>query len=156
MELLKALCQVHAPSGEEQNMAEFLLKYIAREKKNWLADPELFYGDGLQDCIILKFGKPRTAIFAHMDTTGFTVRYGNQLLPIGSPDAEAGTVLVGTDSYGPIECTLDYDHEEHALYKFARTIERGTTLTYQVDFHETKTFVESAYLDNRLGIYAAL
>lgn len=156
MKLLKELCSVHAPSGEEHNMSDFLLRYIATEKQNWKVQPEIFHGDGLQDCIILKFGKPRTAIFAHMDTTGFTVRYGNQLLPIGSPDAEAGTPLVGKDSLGPIACTLEFDHEDHALYNFARSIERGTTLTYQVDFREGKTFIESAYLDNRLGIYAAL
>ena len=91
-----------------------------------------------------------------MDTVGFTVRYGNQLLPIGSPDAEAGTKLVGEDTFGAIECTLDYDHDNHALYKFARAIERGTSLTYHVDFREQKTFIESPYLDNRLGIYASL
>lgn len=156
MKLLKDLCSVHAPSGEEHSMSEFLLQHIGKERKNWKVQPEIFHGDGLQDCIVLKFGKPRTAIFAHMDTTGFTVRYGNQLLPIGSPDAEAGTPLVGTDSLGPITCTLEFDHDDHALYKFARSIERGTTLTYQVDFRESKTSIESAYLDNRLGVYAAL
>ena len=144
MKLLKELCEVHAPSGEEKNMGEFLLKYIEEEKNFWKVQPELYYGDALQDCIILKFGKPRTAIFAHMDSIGFTVRYGNQLLPIGSPDAETGTVLVGKDSLGPIECTLEYDQDNHALYKFARPIERGTTLTYQVNFHETKTAIDSA------------
>lgn len=156
MKLLKELCSIHAPSGEEYNMTEFLLKHIAREKKRWKVQPEIYHGDEFQDCIILKFGAPRTAIFAHMDTVGFTVRYGNQLLPIGSPDAEAGTKLVGEDTFGAIECTLDYDHDNHALYKFARAIERGTSLTYHVDFREQKTFIESPYLDNRLGIYASL
>ena len=156
MKLLKELCAIHAPSGEEQSMAEFLLKYIDQEKKLWKVQPEVFSGKDLQDCIILKFGKPRTAIFAHMDSIGFTVRYGNQLLPIGSPDAEPGTVLLGADSLGPVECTLDYDRDHHALYKFPRNIERGTTLTYQVNFREGKDFVQSAYLDNRLGIYTTL
>jgi putative aminopeptidase FrvX len=156
MKLLKELCSIHAPSGEEYRMTEFLLNYIGKVKRTWKVQPEIFHGNGLQDCIVLKFGSPRTAIFAHMDTTGFTVRYGNQLLPIGSPDAETGTPLVGADSFGPIECTLEYDHDDHALYKFPRAIERGTTLTYQVHFHESKTFIESAYLDNRLGVYASL
>lgn len=156
MELLKELCGIHAPSGEESNVARFLLNFIAKEKKGWKVQPEVFYGEDLQDCIILKFGKPRTAIFAHMDSVGFTVRYGNQLLPIGSPDAESGTILVGHDSLGPIECTLEYDHEDHALYRFARTIDRGTTLTYQANFRESKQAIESPHLDNRLGIYAAL
>lgn len=154
--LLKQLCQIQAPSGEESSMTQFLLDYIKKEKKNWVAKPQVFYGDDFQDCIILKFGKPRTAIFAHMDSIGFTVRYFNQLLPIGSPDAEAGTKLVGQDSLGKIECELMFDHEQHALYKFGRVIERGTSLTYKIDFKETASTIETPYLDNRLGVYNAL
>lgn len=156
MKLLKELCAIHAPSGEESRMTEYLLDYISKNKKDWKTEPEVFHGNDLQDCIILKFGKPRTAIFAHIDSIGFTVRYGNQLLPIGSPDAESGTVLVGEDSLGPIECTLEFDAENHALCRFSRGIERGTTLTYQSNFKEGKTYVQSAYIDNRLGVYAAL
>lgn len=156
MKLLKQLCAVHAPSGEEETMTDFLLTYIEKQKAGWKVKPEIYYGDALQDCVVLKFGNPRTAVFAHMDSVGFTVRYGNQLLPIGSPDAEPGTLLVGKDSLGPIECTLEYDQDNHALYSFARPLDRGTTLTYKADFRESKSAVESAYLDNRLGIYTAL
>ncbi len=154
--LLKQLCEIHAPSGQEVSLKEFLLKYIKKEKKHWLTEPEIIEGEGFQDCLILKFGKPRTAIFAHMDTVGFTVRYFNQLASIGSPDAEAGTKLVGHDSLGPIECELEYDREDHSFYQFGRAIERGTTLTYKIDFRETKEFIQTPYLDNRLGIYNAL
>lgn len=154
--LLKQLCHIHAPSGEESSMTSFLLGYIKKEKKNWKVKPQIFHGDDFQDCIILKFGKPRTAIFAHMDSIGFTVRYFNQLLPIGSPDAEAGARLVGEDSLGKIECELMFDHEQHALYKFGRAIDRGTSLTYKIDFKETATTIQTPYLDNRLGIFNAL
>lgn len=154
--LLKQLCEIHGPSGSEGGVKAFLLDYISREKKNWKHKPEIIQGDEFQDCLVLRFGKPRTAIFAHMDTVGFTVRYFNQLVAIGSPDAELGTKLVGIDSKGPILCELEFDKENHAFYKFGRAIERGTTLTYQVHFKETKEYIESAYLDNRLGIYNAL
>ncbi|MCC6836494.1 MAG: M20/M25/M40 family metallo-hydrolase [Cytophagales bacterium] len=154
--LLHQLCQVHAPSGEESSLQEFLLQYIKKESKHWKAKPQVIAGEQFQDCIILKFGKPRTAIFAHMDTVGFTVRYFNQLLSIGSPDAEAGTKLVGHDAHGPIECELEFDKENHAFYKFGRPIERGTSLTYKIDFRESEDYIESAYLDNRLGIFNAL
>ncbi|HEY9004710.1 MAG TPA: M20/M25/M40 family metallo-hydrolase [Ohtaekwangia sp.] len=156
MKLLKQLCEIHAPSGNEVLMKEFLLKYIAKEKKNWKTKPAVIHGDEFQDNIILKFGKPRTAIFAHMDSIGFTVRYFNQLLPIGSPDAEKGTKLVGEDSLGPIECELEFDKENHAFYKFGRQIDRGTELTYKVNFRAGKEYIQSAYLDNRLGVYNAL
>ncbi len=154
--LLKQLCEVHAPSGEEYRMKEFLLKYIQKARKNWKVKPEIFEGEELQDCIVLKFGKPRTAIFAHMDSIGFTVRYQNQLLPVGSPDAEMGTRLVGEDSMGLIDCELEYDKENHAFYKFGRQIDRGTTLTYMPNFRDQKNFIQSPYLDDRLGVYTAL
>lgn len=154
--LLKHLCEVPAPSGHEKPLSDFLLRWIKKEKKKWKVQPTIVVGEEFQDCIILKFGKPRTAIFAHMDSIGFTVRYFNQLLSIGSPDAEMGTKLVGRDSLGPIECELEFDKEDHAFYKFGRPIDRGTCLTYKVDFREMKDYIETAYLDNRLGIYNAL
>ena len=155
-QLLKQLCTLHAPSGQEVAVKDFLLQFIKNESKNWEHKPQIIHGEGFQDCLILKFGKPRTAIFAHMDTVGFTVRYFNQLLSIGSPDAEMGTKLIGKDSLGEIECELEFDKENHAFYKFGRPIERGTSLTYKIHFRETKEYIESAYLDNRLGIYNAL
>lgn len=156
LNLLKSLCEVHAPSGEEFRMKEFLLQYIKKEKRNWKHQPQIIQGEQFQDCLILKFGKPRTAVFAHMDTIGFTVRYFNQLVSIGSPDAEAGTRLVGTDSKGQIECTLAYDHDQHAFFQFGRPVDRGTSLTYYIDFRETKEYIQTPYLDNRLGILNAL
>jgi putative aminopeptidase FrvX len=154
--LLKQLCEVQSTSGHEVAMKSFLLNYLKKNSKNWKAKPEIIHGEALQDCIILKFGKPRTAIFAHMDTVGFTVRYFNQLLPVGSPDAEPGTKLVGQDSLGLIECELEFSKENHASYKFGRSIDRGTQLSYKIDFRESKQYIQTPYLDDRLGIYNAL
>ncbi len=154
--LLKQLCEIQAPSGHEKPMKDFLLEFIKKESKTWKSKPTIIHGEEFQDCLILKFGKPRTAIFAHMDSIGFTVRYFNQLLSIGSPDAEMGTKLVGKDSRGLIECELEFDKVDHAFYKFGRPIDRGTALTYKIDFRESTDFIETAYLDNRLGIYNAL
>lgn len=154
--LLKQLCSVHAPSGEERALRDFLIAYVKKASKNWKTKPQLIFGEEIQDCLILKFGKPRTAIFAHMDSIGFTVRYTNQLVSIGSPDAESGTKLVGRDALGDIECELELDKEGHAFYKFGRPIKRGTSLTYKIDFRETKDTIQTPYLDNRLGILNAL
>ncbi|GAB3228021.1 hypothetical protein GCM10027346_12060 [Hymenobacter seoulensis] len=92
-----------------------------------------------------------------MDSIGFTVRYGKQLVRIGGPDAETGYHLVGHDSGGDIECTLLVDEETEALsYDFHRDIDTGTELTFRCDFRETDTTVQSCYLDNRLGVWNAL
>ena len=155
-ELLELLCNVHAPSGEEGAMKEFLLECINKHKSRWRVKPEIISGDHIHDCIILRFGQPRTAIYAHMDSVGFTVRYKDQLVAIGGPDTDHPHILTGNDSLGPIECTLRTSHEGHLFYDFPRAIQTGTSLTFQCDFRETPDYITSCYLDNRLGIYASL
>ncbi|GHE52447.1 aminopeptidase [Roseivirga thermotolerans] len=136
-------------------MKDFLLKYVKKNKSFWKVEPEIIHGPEFQDCLILKFGKPRTAIYAHMDSIGFTVRYQDQLVPIGGPKAETGYKLVGEDALGPIECELvENDGDLH--YKFARGIQRGTELVFKCDFRESEEYVQSCYLDNRLGVFNAL
>jgi putative aminopeptidase FrvX len=154
--LLKTLSGIFAPSANEILMKEFLLTYIEKNKKNWLITPEIIIGKDFQDCILLKFGTPRTAIFAHMDSIGFTVRYENQLVPIGGPDVESGYKLVGKDSFGEIECTLEVDDDHRIYYKFGRAIDRGTELVFKQNFIESSESIQTCYLDNRLGIYNAL
>lgn len=154
-DLLKTLCQIHAPSGNEVAMKEFLMSYVEQESAGWKVKPEVIAGDEFQDCILLKFGEPRTAIFAHMDSIGFTVRYNDQLVPIGGPKAENGYRLVGEDSMGPIECEL-FNDEGNLFYKFPRGIDRGTELVFKCDFRETKDYIQSCYIDNRLGVLNAL
>jgi len=157
MQLLKQLCQIHAPSGNEKNMTDFLLNYIESHKVQWKVQPVIVNNEDFQDCILLVFGKPRTAVFAHMDSIGFTVRYGHQLVPIGGPATKTGYTLTGSDAEGEITCTLKYDEEEGELsYNYHREIERGTELVFKCDFRETDETVQSCYMDNRLGVWAAL
>ncbi len=157
MKLLEQLCAIHAPSGNETLMTEFLLNYINTEKQNWLTQPEIYSGEGFQNCIVLIFGKPRTAVYAHIDNIGFTVRYNNQLIKIGGPKTETGYQLTGNDAEGFINCTLKLEAETNALiYQYEREIERGTDLSFKPNFREDDNYVQSPYMDNRLGVYNAL
>lgn len=160
MKLLKKLCKTQAPSGDEAAMTKLLLKYIKKNKSDWKVEPKVYYGEDLQDCIVLKFGKPKTAIFAHIDSIGFTVRYGKELVKIGGPRTIEGTKLVGKDNKGDIECELLVIENEEGPngleYVFEREIDRGTNLTFKCDFIENETHVQSCYLDNRLGVWNAL
>ena len=159
MELLKTLCQIEAPSGSEQNMTEFVLDYIKRNQDSWKVKPELFYGDGFQDCIVLVFGKPNTAIFAHLDSVGYTVKYNNKVVKIGGPSTKEGIVLVGQDSQGRIEEKLQHKTDKDGnktLFVGGREVERGTTLTFKANFRESDDFVQCCYMDNRLGVWNAL
>lgn len=156
MDLLKEMCRIEAPSGNEGAMKTFILDYINKNKSQWAANPEVIHGPEIQDCIVVKFGNPRTAVFAHMDSIGFTVRYQNQLVPIGGPDAKSGYKLKGKDSLGPILCDLEIGEKNELYYKFGRGIERGTPLVFDSHFRETDDYVQTCYLDNRLGVYNAL
>lgn len=158
MELLKQLCAIRAVSGNERVLTDFVLKYIGETEKNWKVKPKVIQGEEFQENIILVFGKkPRTAIFAHLDSIGFTVRYGNQLVKVGGPVIENKIKLVGSDSQGEIECKLKVSKKNQSFgYKFDREIDRGTNLTFKPDFRETKNHVQCCYMDNRLGVWNAL
>lgn len=157
--LIKEMCSIHAPSGNETGMKEFLLNYIAKHSKNWKHKPKVVHGKGFQDNLVLIFGKPRTAIFAHTDSIGFTVRYGKQLVKIGGPVTTKGFELVGTDSKGQQTVVLDVKENKgfrEISYKGKRDFERGTELVFKQHWVEDKDFIQSCYLDNRLGVYNAL
>ena len=160
MELLKSMCAVHAPAGNEVKMKEFILNYLKSNESSFIVKPEVISGNEIQDCIILKFGKPRTAIFAHMDSIGFTVRNGKQLIKLGGPRTNEGTELIGTDSNGFIDTELlvieDDSGQTTLEYIADRELDRGTELVFKPNWREDDHFVQCCYMDNRLGCYNAL
>ena len=155
LSLLKTMCAIHSPSGNEVGMKDFILDYVKKESKNWKHKPKVIHGKGFQDNIILVFGKPRTAIFAHTDSIGFTVRYGKQLVKIGGPRLEKGYELVGSDSKGKCEATLNIV-KDALEYKAKRNFDTGTELVFKANWREDKDYVQCCYMDNRLGCYNAL
>ena len=155
MKLLKKLCSIHAPSGEENNISEFIIEYINSNMQNWKVKPKIYSGDGFQDSIILSFGKPKTAIYAHMDSIGFTVKYNNEIIKIGGPVVKNGIELIGSDSKGKVEGKIIKKNEK-IFIDFKREIDRGTSLTFKMNFKEDNDYIQSCYLDNRLGVWNAL
>jgi len=155
MKLLRDLIEIHSPSGEEFRMKAFLLDYVRKNQVKWRVQPEIFEGDELYGGLILSFGKPRTAIFAHMDTVGFTVRYQDQLVPIGGPSFDENYRLVGNDFLGPIECGIK-EKSGHLFYDFPRAIATGTSLVFKPELEVSEEWITGPGLDNRLGIYNAL
>ena len=155
--LLKDLQSIQAPAGDESKMKYFLIDYVKNNNKKWKVKPELIHGEDFQDCLILKFGKPRTAIFAHMDSIGFTVRYGKELVKLGGPRITSGMKLVGEDSKGTIETELRSNDETKKIsYELNRDIDRGTNLTFKPNWREDDDFIQNCYMDNRLGVWNAL
>ncbi len=157
MDLLKKLQDIYAPAGEEDALKDFILDYIDQNSKNWKAQPVVLAGDDFQNCIVLVFGKPRTAVFAHMDSIGFTVRYDNHLIKLGGPVTDSGIQLFGYDQEGKIETELIKDEGNQSLRcEFSRTIEPGTNLVFKSNWTEDEDSISNCYMDNRLGCYNAL
>ena len=153
--LLFDLLNTNSVSGNETPMTEFLIDHVIKRKGDWKVQPEVYFGDKLHDCLLLKFGNPKGAVFAHIDTIGFSTRYENQLVPIGGPEIEDGTKLVGKDSLGLISCKIILN-DDLVFHDFPRSIDRGTLLSYEQSIIIDDKFIQAAYLDNRLGVYNCL
>lgn len=152
--------EVRSASSDEGRMKEFVFDYVRANQDKWKVKPEIIEGRGFQDCIILVFGKPTTAIYAHMDSIGFSTGYDKELIKVGGPRIIEGIELVGSDSQGEIETELmvieNEDGGSDISYVFDREIDRGTLLTFKPNFRETDEYVQSPYIDNRLGVWNAL
>ena len=71
------------------------------------------------------------------------------------PVTTEGIVLVGEDSQGKIEGKI-IKKDKKIFIDFEREIDRGTSLTFKVNFRDTEDFVQSCYMDNRLGVWNCL
>ncbi len=160
MKLLEDLIAIRGASSDESRIKEYILQYVENQKDTWKTIPAIYAGEEMQDTLVLVFGKPRTAIYAHIDSIGFSVGYDRDLIKVGGPKLIDGTLLVGSDSNGEIEVEMVvYEDEQrnlHPQYLGERILDRGTILTFKPNFRETEKFVQSPYLDNRLGVWAAL
>ena len=157
MKLLEEMQNIFSPSGEEDLMKEFLINYVKKNQHNWKRKPKIIFGDDFQNCLILVFGKPRCAIFSHIDSIGFTVGYDNELIKLGGPIVEDGIMLTGCDSKGKINTKILYNKKNKKIFcDFKRSIDRGTNLVYKSNWKETKNYVQNCYMDNRLGVWNSL
>ena len=95
IKLLKKLQSIMAVTGNEERMKTFLLKYIQQNKKNWKTLPKIIHGHKFDNMIILVFGKPRTAAFAHMDDVGFITGHNNKLFRLGNTKEQNKDKLYG-------------------------------------------------------------
>ncbi|MCB0497194.1 MAG: aminopeptidase [Cyclobacteriaceae bacterium] len=156
LKLLEALCGVSSTSGNESEMKNFILQVVKKESPKWKCEPQVIEGEGFQDNLMLVFGNPSIAFYSHMDTVGFTTRYQNQMVTIGSPEPKPDDVLVGEDSMGPVECSLKIEKNGNVHHQFGRSIEPGTPLTYKPNFKQKDDILVSQGLDNRVGIFVLL
>lgn len=158
-QLLKDMCAVHAPSGNETAMKLFILDYLKKNASLFKHPFKIVSGDEFQDCIFLVFGKPRTAVFAHIDSIGFTARYNRGLVKIGGPQTKSGFKLRGfvKDKEVSTLLVISVDPKTKEKKLSSRVpLPTGTELTFKPNWVENKDYVQCCYMDNRLGVYNAL
>jgi putative aminopeptidase FrvX len=154
-ELIEQLAAVRATSGDEKPLADYIIEHVHQNQNRWNHKPIIHTGGELFDAVVLEIGEPRAAIFAHLDSIGFTVSYQNKLVRVGGPVLDEGILLVGSDEQGEIEGKLIFKNDQIYI-DFHREIERGTTLTFKPNFRLTEQYLQNCYCDNRLGVYTAL
>lgn len=154
-DLLETLCSISAPSSDESRMTNFILEYVEKNSFSWRHRPKVISGEDFQDCVMLVWGTPRTAMVAHMDSVGFMVGYGNTLVPIGTPRCDDGEQLVGLEDEGEVSCVV-HKTEDGYTYESGTPLQRGTLLTYKPSFSDDGDYIVSPFLDDRVGVYVAL
>lgn len=147
-DLLWELLKVDGPSGDEGGLADWIEAWV----RSHCVDARLVrLGDSV---IVLRGDRPSTSIYAHLDTTGFTLGYGSELIPIGSPAPVDGTPVreAGNRSGdGGIVREIGDDWRLEGA-----TAIPGSRWVYAADPRIDGNTIVSPYLDNRAGIWAAL
>lgn len=158
---LQQLVAVQGVSSDESRIKSFIINYIQAHESDFAVKPVIYSGDELHDAFVIVFGKPKTAIYAHTDTIGYSVGYENELIKIGGPRNIDGTKLVGKDSSGEVTGELmvfesDEDGSKTIRLIAENSVDRGTLLSFAPNFRETELAIQSPYMDNRLGVFVAL
>jgi putative aminopeptidase FrvX len=118
------------------------------------------------DNVIVTRGTPRVALMAHLDTTGFTLGYKKQVLPIGSPaprDKERVRCTTPMPDGRPLQGRLRKNETERGFrlegigHDFkAAAAPPGTRWLYDRAPKIKKGTITAPYLDNRAGVWCAL
>ena len=156
LSLFKDLTRIHSPASQEERATNFLMKYINENKKSWKYKPRVFNGGNFKNNIVLVFGKPKLAVFSHVDNVGFTVAHEKTLLPIGGPEFLKNAKLRGYDSNGTYVETKLRLKKYQLLHSKKDNIEIGTNLTYLPDWTMKNKFLQSGNIDDKFGVLMGL
>jgi putative aminopeptidase FrvX len=146
--LLEDLLGIDSPSGDEDVLTDWLGRWISAR----VPDAELA---SLGSSLIAVRGRPQTAVFAHTDTTGYTLGYEGRLIPIGGPNPSESDRLWMAGNRG-LTGTLVPGDEPRSWRLAGADAVPGTRWVYAAEplFEDGEIF--SPYLDNRAGVWAAL
>ena len=130
-------------------MADWLEGWLARELPDVRVER---LGDSL---LAVRGERPAVAVFAHLDTTGWTVGHDKRLLPIGGPDGKVGDPIrpAGTRDTGS---TLARRKDGSWKVRGKASAAPGSRWVYAAAPVQEGKEIAAPYLDNRAGVWAAL
>ena len=152
IDLLFELLKVDSPSGDEGPMADWVKTWIQAN----CPEARVARLEARQRLSAIIGGEAlATAIFAHLDTTGFTLGYESRLISIGSPAPEDGTPVREATPNGRRGLVREVrgDVWELADVDGVSRISMGPCGWNRFQSGDE---IVSPYLDNRGGIWAAL
>jgi putative aminopeptidase FrvX len=141
------LAAIPGPSGWESAVAD----YVASACQS-MAGVEV---RRLGDLVVARKGRPRSAVFAHMDTVGFTLGYERALIPIGQPDVKGGEELRPVRGDLQARGTIVREEDELRLETEGEP-DPGGAWVYARRLEQQGDTLLGPYLDNRAGVWNAL
>lgn len=150
-ETLLTLLGIHGVSGDEGHVAAYLEGVLKNA-------PDISV-HRIGDNLIALRGTPRTAIFAHTDTIGYTLGYDRTLIPVGHPHPEDRDPLRSSDGLtGRLRLRDDKVELRRVRNADGKKAEAtpGTRWVYAREPKIDNGVVTSPYLDDRAGVWCAL
>ena len=163
---LQTLLQIPGPAGDEGAVSGWVTQkagQIPGVQITRLGDNVIAVKNGAAEAGTAERPAP-IAIFAHLDTTGFTLGFHRKLIPIGGPapkdkdEVQSGNLrgrirIASGGPHGGPNYALRRVRDENG--KRAEPVP-GTRWIYAAPPKLSKTIVTAPYLDNRAGVWCAL
>ncbi len=148
--LLARLMEVEAATGDEHRLTQLLREEVESRLPSALIVR-------LGNSLIVSKGRPRVAVFAHIDSVGFTLGYGNTFIAIGGPTVDGPTRVRCSHNGQTLRAVLEPvedDYREFTLVEGGG--DPGTRWVYDTRPTFDDHRLNGAFLDNRFGVYNAL
>lgn len=148
LDLLLQLHQIPGPSGDEGAIADFV-----EERCKAVAGAGVWR---VGDLVLATRGKPKVAVFAHLDTIGFTLGYDRELIPIGGPHVQGDERLREAGGKGTGRLKVRQRDGKPVWELSGKKGKPGSRWVYDGPLVVKKGRVRGPYLDNRAGVWNAL
>jgi putative aminopeptidase FrvX len=148
MELLLEIQSIPGPSGDEGRIADSVEAQCRRVSGTTVTR--------CGDLILAVRGRPRVAVFAHLDTIGFTQGYQRDLIPIGGPHVEGDEAIREVASGAEARVKIRQRDDRPQWRVSGKAGAPGSRWVYAAPLVVKKNKIIGPYLDNRAGVWNGL